>query len=93
MQLDEDNIAILNYPADDPDFIPPENKDRGDKLITDVRHFSFRSRTHDFLPVLITEVNIRDRQPGEGDEIGVFVADTLCVGACAMKSGDAESMI
>lgn len=82
MQLDEDRNDTLNYPANDPDPGPPMRRKKDEGKFSDApQHFTFTSRTGDFLPILVTGVEIADREPGIGDEIGVFIADTLCVGA------------
>src|SRR3972149_938835 len=48
---------------------------------SDPSHFQYLAHTGDFLPILITELRLANRQPAEGDEVGVFIADTMCVGA------------
>jgi len=85
MQLDEDRNATLNYPDEEPELLPDPHDD--DKQIAKIQHFQFQSCTEDFLPVLITEISLREGQPEAGDEIGVFISDTLCVGAGVWQEG------
>jgi len=87
---DEDTLnrnAILNYPADEPQGVAPGQRYGGSKQLAETAHFRFRSRTGDFLPVLVKEVSVNNRIPGEGDEIGIFSADTLCIGAGLWENG------
>ncbi|NQS98305.1 MAG: hypothetical protein HQ591_07620, partial [candidate division Zixibacteria bacterium] len=44
-------------------------------------HFKFRKRTQYLYPIVIDTINIEGIVPEAGDEIGVFMWDTLCVGA------------
>ena len=87
MQLDEDVNDTLNYPPEDPDGIIERRKGSGEDLINTPQHFRFSSRTGDFLPILITRVALDNRFPAANDEIGIFIADTLCIGAGLWQEG------
>ena len=88
MQLNNNQDVTLRYEVDAPAFAPsPKDEDFAGKRIASPNHFTFTSRTGDFLPIVITSVRIPNRQPTEGDEIGVFVSDTLCVGAATWYDG------
>jgi len=86
MQLKGDRNVTLNYPDEDPD-LGPGKQHGGEKHLANTEHFHFNSRTGDFLPIIITGVSLENRNPGEGDEIGIFVFDTLCVGAAQWQEG------
>ena len=44
-------------------------------------HYKYKSRTQDFYPVVLKNIEIEGVIPTAGDEIGLFMWDTLCVGA------------
>ena len=44
-------------------------------------HFKFRARTGESHSVVIHSLRIHGQQPETGDEVGLFTADGLCVGA------------
>jgi len=44
-------------------------------------HFQFRKRTQDLYPIVLTEIEIQGVTIADEDEIGVFMWDSVCVGA------------
>ncbi|MBM3327765.1 MAG: T9SS type A sorting domain-containing protein, partial [Calditrichaeota bacterium] len=70
------NDVVLNYPYPAQRF----NSLPGEAPLAETAHFRFTSRTGDFLPVLVLGLEVAGRQAEEGDEIGVFDGDTLCIG-------------
>jgi hypothetical protein len=51
-------------------------------------HFQFRKRTQNAYPIVLVDIEIEGITPSDGDEIGVFMWDTLCVGAVEYQGGD-----
>ena len=49
-------------------------------------HFIPPAPTGDFLPVLITSITVKGIQPATGDEVGVFTAEDLCIGAAVVTN-------
>jgi|GEM_PF-4431678 len=50
-------------------------------------HFQFRKRTQEAYPIVLVDIEIEGIVPAAGDEIGVFMWDTLCVGAVCYSGG------
>jgi len=50
-------------------------------------HFQFRNRTQEAYPIVLVDIAIEGISPAAGDEIGVFMWDTLCVGAIPYSGG------
>ena len=55
-------------------------------------HFNYRMRTQDIYPIILDNIQIEGVIPQIGDEIGVFMWDTVCVGA-EEYSGDSILII
>jgi len=76
-KMDMDTNATLTYPATQPCSI---NNDEHREPTQPV-HFQYLFRTGDFLPILISTIRVENREVETSDEIGVFINDTMCVGA------------
>jgi len=50
-------------------------------------HFNFRKKTQDAYAIVLVDISIEGTIPEPGDEIGVFMWDTLCVGAVGYQGG------
>ncbi len=76
-RMQMDTCATLIYPTTQPCSI--NDNDHRESIPT--KHFHFISRTGDFLPILVESLSIDNRQIAFDDEIGIFINDTMCVGA------------
>ncbi|MBC8204293.1 MAG: T9SS type A sorting domain-containing protein [FCB group bacterium] len=50
-------------------------------------HFKFRRKTQDAYAIVLVDIEIEGVVPQQGDEIGVFMSDTICVGAVSYQGG------
>ncbi len=76
-KMEMDKNATLIYPT-----AQPSSVNNGEhRKPTHPVHFRFISRTGYFLPILINGINVENRDAESDDEIGVFINDTMCVGA------------
>lgn len=75
-----DATTILTYPTTQPSSISSENH----REPTEPIHFQHITCTGDFMPILINSLSVENREIEVGDEIGVFVNDTMCVGGCVV---------
>jgi len=87
MQLNNNQNVTLRYSVEGPGAAPRRPNDGTGKRIATTQHFRFQEGTGDFLPILISQIQIPDREPSEGDEIGIFVSDSLCVGGAVWHDG------
>ncbi|MBC8278229.1 MAG: T9SS type A sorting domain-containing protein, partial [FCB group bacterium] len=55
-------------------------------------HFQFRKCTQDLYPIVLQNISIEGVEIAEGDEIGVFIYETQCVGAKKM-TGESSCVI
>ena len=55
-------------------------------------HYSFKTHTGEFLPTIITDMEVEGIIPEEGDEIGSFTGDDLCVGGLVWQGEEMHGL-
>lgn len=82
MQFDDDSgWQTFQYPDEDPDPVPRPREKGGEHQPNSPTHFTFQSITGEFMPILITGIEFIGGEAEPDDEIGIFIDDSICVGA------------
>ena len=55
-------------------------------------HYSFQTHTGDFLPTIITGIEVDGVIPERGDEVGSFTGDDLCVGGLVWQGAEMHGL-